>query len=211
MVPTLTIPTLPRRVARAVANRVRDVVARRTAPPVVLAVRRERLTRLTPRALAELHECVVEAEEASREGVVVTVGEATGGAAIVLADARSSARAVCVYGVSGERPALTAALARHGCAPDASRVSLHDGLPDAQGAPVAVGHLATRDPEALRAALAALVGRLVPGGVIVVDAYPIPACRAVVEALRGDLRPVQRAAVHLVSEPGRATRPPLSG
>ena len=201
--PALSLPTLPLRVARAAANRVRDLVASRTAPPVVVAVRDERLTKLTPSALADLHERVVEAEQAGRPGVIVTVGDARGGAAIVLADARSSAREVQVHGVSDRgRPAPVEALTRHGFRPDATRVTTLDGLPTATGDPVAVAHVATQDPEALRAALAVLVERLAPGGVIVVEGYHQRKRRAAVDAVctgRG-WRRVQRAHLHLVRE-----------
>ena len=203
--PTLSFPTLPQRIARAAVGRVQDLVASRTAPPVVVAVRGEKLTRLTPRALADLHDRVVEAEQADRQGVIVTVGEAGGGAAIVLADARSSAREVRVYGVSGaERGPLAEALGRHGFRPEAARVTILGGLPDATGDPVAVAHVATREPEALRAVLAALAERLVVGGVIVVDGYPKRKRRAVVDEVcagRG-LNRVQRAHLHLVRETG---------
>lgn len=201
----LSSPLLPRRIARAAIGRVRDLVARRTAPPVVLAVRKEKLTRLKPRALADLHDRVVEAEEAERDGVIVTVGDAKGGAAVVLADARSSAREVRVYGVSpDQRAALTAVLTRYGFRPEAARVSLLDGVPEAGGEPVAVGHVATSDPETLRAVLAPLLDRLVPGGVIVVDAYAKPTGRAAVDALcQGrDVTFVQRAHLHLVRHAG---------
>lgn len=201
MAPTLSFPTLPRRIARAALGRLQDWVASRTAAPVVLAVRRERLTRLSSRALAELHERVVEAEEAEREGVVVTVGDLGGGAAIVLADARSSAREVRVYGVAeARRAALTAALTRHGFRPDTTRVTVLDGLPQPDGGAVAVAHVATSDPHALQAVLAVLLDRLVPGGVVVVDAYARPKARAVVDVLcQGrDLTRVLRAHLHLV-------------
>ncbi len=203
--PSLSFPTLPQRIARAAVGRVRDLVASRTAPPVVVAVRERKLTRLTPSALADLHDRVVEAEEADRPGVIVTVGEDRGGAAVVLADARSSAREVRVYGVApARRPALVEALTQHGFRPESSRVTILDGLPRATGEPVAVAHVATHDLEALRDVLAALAERLVPGGVIVVDGYHKRKRRAVVDqacAGRG-LRRVQRAHLHLVRDAG---------
>lgn len=201
MPPTLSFPTLPRRVARAAIGRVRDLVARRTAPPVVMAVREERLTKLKPRALADLHDRVVEAEDAEREGTIVTVGDAKGGVAVVLADARSSAREVRVYGVAAaQRAALADALTRHGFSPDATRVTVLDGLPEAGGDAVAVAHIATSEPETMRAVLTPLISRLVPGGVVVVDAYTKPAVRAVVDEVcqETDLAFVQRAHLHLV-------------
>ncbi|MEM0964070.1 MAG: hypothetical protein AAGK21_16195, partial [Bacteroidota bacterium] len=105
-----TIPTLPLRIAQRVASSVQDAVAERTAPPVVTAVRRDRLTRLPSRALAEIHERVVEAERVGIGGLLVIVAD--GGAAIVAADGRSSAREVCVHGIADPGP-LAASLTRY--------------------------------------------------------------------------------------------------
>ena len=189
---------LPLRLARAAARTVRDAVARRTAPPVVLAVRAERLTRQSPGALAELHECVVAAEVADRPGVLVVAGDPGGGVAVVVADGRWSAREVQVFGLA-DAEAATAALTRHGFRPDATRVSLRDGTPEADGEPVAVAFAAAPDADALREVVVPLVARLAVGGVLVVDASG-PAALAVVEGAVAsrDVRLVRRSHLHAV-------------
>ena len=190
----------PLRLVRAAAGQLRDAVARRTAPPVVLAVREEGLTRLAPSALADLHERVVEAERARLPGALVVAGDPGGGAAVVAADGRSSAREVQVFGVK-DPEAAAAALTRHGFRPESTRVTLRDDAPRPDGEPVAVAHVAAMTPEALRPVVEALAGRLVPGGVLIVDARD-PATLAVVEAaFRGaDVRYVRRAQLHVVRE-----------
>ena len=180
---------LPLRLARAAATQVRDAVALRTAPPVVTAVRRERLTRLPPSVLAGVHERVVEAEAQGRAGVVV-----------VAADARSSAREVRVANVA-DRAAVEAALTRHGFRPGATRVSLHEGLPDAEGDPVAVAFVGEREPTAIRAVSARLAGRLAVGGVLIVDAEGRERKAAVTRAVEGlSVRLVQRTRLHVIRE-----------
>lgn len=190
----------PLRLARAVAGTVRDAVARRTAPPVVLAVRGERLTRLAPSALADLHDRVVAAEKARLPGVLVVAGDPGGGVAVVMADARSSAREVQVFGVA-DREAAAAALTRHGFRPESTRVTLRDGAPEADGEPVAVAHVAAPDAETLGALVAPLAGRLAVGGVLVATA-PDPARLAAVEAafVGADVRYVRQAQLHVVRE-----------
>ena len=92
------------RAARAAAGLIEDAVALRTAPPVVSAVRADGLSYLSPRALADLHARVVEAEERGVPGLLVEAGCALGGSAIVMAQARSSARELRVYDVFGQIP-----------------------------------------------------------------------------------------------------------
>jgi len=190
----------PLRLARAVAGTVRDAVARRTAPPVVLAVRGERLTRLAPSALADLHERVIDAEKERLPGVLVVAGDPGGGVAVVMADARSSAREVQVFGVE-DHEAAAAALTRHGFRPEATRVTLREGAPEADGEPVAVAHLSAPDAETLAPLAAAVVSRLVVGGVLVASA-PDPARLAAVEGafVGADVRYVRQAQLHVVRE-----------
>jgi len=203
---TLThLPTAPFRFARAVAKgvaeRVRTAVAERTAAPVVVAVRKQGLTRLPVRALTDLHARVVEAEAENTPGVIAVVGDDWGGAAVVLADARSSAREVRVYGVS-DRDRVASALTTHGFPPEAARVTLLDGPPEAEGEDVAVAYVATTEPEALRPSLDAVLGRLAVGGVAVVDAYDDADGRSVVDAacVGRSVRLVQRARLNLVRD-----------
>ena len=185
----LSIPTLPLRLVRSAVGRFREEVARRTAPPVVLAVRAGGLSPLDVWALAEVHEQVMAADEGRRDGVVAVVGD--GGAAVVAADARVSAREVCVYGVD-DRAALAETLAAHGSPPETSRVTLHDGAPAADGPAVAVGFVAAGH----LGALGTLAGRLAPGGALVVADGE---AEAVAEVLgRGGFRSVQRAGVWVV-------------
>ncbi len=168
----------------------------------MVAVREQALTRLPPGVLAELHECVAEAERAERPGVLVAAGDPGGGVAVVLADARWSAREVQVFGLA-DPGAADAALTRHGFRPSSTRVTVHGGRPQADGEPVAVAFVAVRGP--WREALTALAGRLVPGGVLVVDAST-PEVRAAVEtAFEGiDVRTVRRAHLHVVRQHGGA-------
>ena len=175
---------LPLRLARAAAVRFRDALARRTAPPVVTAVRAARLTRLGPGALADLHERVVEAERRGLEGVLVVAGDPGGGVAVVLADARSSAREVQVFGLE-DRGAVTAALARHGFRPEATRVTLFEGRPAPDGPAVALAYVAASDTAALRERVEALAPRLVVGGTLAVDASDPADLEAVERAFRG--------------------------
>ncbi|PAP75246.1 hypothetical protein [Rubrivirga marina] len=192
--------SFPLRLARAVAGSVRDAVARRTAPPVVLAVREERLTRLAPSVLADLHERVVTAERERVPGVLVVVDDPGGGVAVVVADARSSAREVQVFGIE-DRESATVALTRHGFRPESTRVTLRDGAPEADGEPVAVAHVTAANVEALGALVAPLAGRLAVGGVLVTEAAD-PARLAAVEAafVGTDVRYVRQAQLHVVRE-----------
>lgn len=151
------------RFARGVAARVQDAVAERTAPPIVTAVRRERLTSLGSRALAELHEHIVEAEREGVEGLIAIVGD--GGAAVVAADARSSAREVRVYGIPpDEHAALAAALTRHGFRPEATRVTL-DAAPPTDGDAIAIAYVSDL-AKGYRSALTTLSSRLADDGVL---------------------------------------------
>lgn len=199
------LPTAPLRFARAVAkgvaDRVRTAVAERTAAPVVVAVRKQGLTRLSVWALADLHDRVVEAEADGTPGVIAVVGDEWGGAAVVLADARSSAREVRVYGAA-DPDRVAAALTAHGFRPEATRVTFADGPPEAGGEDVAVAYVATAEPEALRATLNTILDRLAVGGVAVVDAYDEADGRAVVDAACAGrpVRLVQRARVNVVRE-----------
>ncbi len=154
------------------------------------------LTRVPPGALAELHERVVEAERGEVPGVLVVAGDPGGGVAIVVADARWSAREVQVFGV-GDVEAATAALTRRGFRPSSTRVTLCDGWPGAEGEPVAVAYVAVRD--GWREVAVALAGRLAPGGVLIVGSAA-PEVRAVVEAaFEGtDVGLVRRAHLHVV-------------
>ncbi|WP_420456140.1 hypothetical protein [Rubrivirga sp.] len=76
----------PLRLARSAAAHIRDAIARRTAPPAVMAVCEEGLTRLPPGALAHLHERGVGAERAEVPGVLVVAGDPGGGVAVVGTD-----------------------------------------------------------------------------------------------------------------------------
>ncbi|WP_412061880.1 hypothetical protein [Rubrivirga sp. IMCC45206] len=171
-------PSSPR-LFRAAAAAVLDAVARRTAPPVVTDVRDDGLTALPAAVLAELHEHVLAAERERVPGVLVVAGDPRGGTAVVVADARMTSREVRVYGVA-DRASLAAALTAHGFRPDATRVTLLDGWPDAADAePVAVAYLGRR---AAGPALAPLAARLAPGGVLVVASFT-PDERRTVEAV----------------------------
>ena len=198
---SLTFSTLPIRIVRGVSERVRAALARRAAPPVVLAARQGGLTRLSHRALMDLHERVVEAEHAERPGVLVVVGAGKGGSTLVMADARSSAREVQVFGAA-EPVAVAQALADRGFSPETSRVTLCDGAPSPGGEPVAVAHVAAHDPAVLSAVLPVLLDRLGPGGVVVVEAYAVPACRAAIDAVceGRPVRLVQKTAAQIVRE-----------
>ncbi|WP_412068821.1 hypothetical protein [Rubrivirga sp. IMCC43871] len=169
------LPSSPR-LFRSAAAAVLDAVARRTAPPVVTDVRDAGLTTLPAAVLAELHQHVLEAERERVPGVLVVAGDKRGGAAVVVADGRTSSREVRVYGVA-DRPALAASLTAQGFRPDATRVSLLDGWPSADDPePVAVAYLGRR---AVGPALAPLAARLAPGGVVVVAAFGADERRAV--------------------------------
>ena len=149
---------------------------------------------------AGVHERVVEAEAQGRAGVVVVTGDPGGGVAVVAADARSSAREVRVANVA-DRAAVEAALTRHGFRPGATRVSLHEGLPDAEGDPVAVAFVGEREPTAIRAVSARLAGRLAVGGVLIVDAEGRERKAAVTRAVEGlSVRLVQRTRLHVIRE-----------
>lgn len=172
----LAVPPPSPRLFRSAAAAVLDAVARRTAPPVVTDVRDNGLTALPAAVLAELHEHVLEAERERVPGVLVVAGDPRGGAAVVVADGRTSSREVRVYGIA-DRPALAASLTAHGFRPDATRVLLRDGWPGADDAePVAVAYLGRR---AVEAGLAPLAVRLAPGGVLVVAASGADERRAV--------------------------------
>ncbi len=146
----LPFSLLPSRIARAVVERVQDAVAERTAPPVVTAVRRESLTHLSSRALAELHECVVEAERSDLEGTLAIVGDC--GAAIVAADARISAREVRVYGINpDDRSELEDAMTRHGFSPSSTRITILEEGAVLEDEPVAVGYASDDEGVALLA------------------------------------------------------------
>jgi asparagine synthase (glutamine-hydrolysing) len=87
---------------------VRRVAARRRYPPIVRAVRRDRLTYLDEDALTDLYEAVQRLEAAGAEGALVEAGCALGGSAIVLAAAKAPARPLYVYDVFGIIPAPSA-------------------------------------------------------------------------------------------------------
>ena len=195
----LTFPTLPLRVVRGVAARVQTALARRTAPPVVLAAKAERLTRLSHRALAELHERALAADAADLDGALVVVGAGRGGAALVLADARSSAREVQVFGAD-DPASLTEVLTRHGFPPHATRVTLRGGAPQPGDGPVALAAVGHADPGAVTEVLPVLLDRLAPGGVVVLSAYE-PYRDAVDAACDGrPVRLVQQTLTHIVRE-----------
>ena len=67
-------------------------------------VTEERLTYLSPENLRALAAVVAEAERAGRPGLVVEAGTALGGAAIVMAAAKSPSRGMRVYDVFGQIP-----------------------------------------------------------------------------------------------------------
>lgn len=81
-----------------VPERVRRVVER---------VKAEDLTFLETRQLKSLVACVLEAEAAGREGLVVEAGTARGGSAIAMAAAKHPARPMRVYDVFGMIPPPT--------------------------------------------------------------------------------------------------------
>jgi hypothetical protein len=69
------------------------------------AIRDEGLTFLTPDQLRSLISCVLEVEEAGREGILIEAGTARGGSAIAMALAKSPERELRVYDVFGMIPA----------------------------------------------------------------------------------------------------------
>ncbi|MGB3544554.1 hypothetical protein [Rubrivirga sp.] len=189
MASRLPVSLFPARIARAVAERVQDVVAERTAPPVVTAVRREGLTDLGSRALAELHECVIEAEQSDLEGTLAVVGDC--GAAIVAADARISAREVRVYGITPEsQPDLEDAMTRHGFRPATTRITIVEAGSDLESAVIAVGY--APDDEAV----ALLAPELGAQGVLLVAGPGRSAVDALVED--GAFRSLSRGGVFVV-------------
>ena len=71
---------------------------------VIAGVREESLTYLSQGNLGALASVVVEADRASRRGLIIEAGTALGGSAIVLAAAKSSERPMKVYDVFGMIP-----------------------------------------------------------------------------------------------------------
>lgn len=73
------------------------------------AVRAEELTYLTRDQLLSLVTCVLECEQAGREGLLIEAGTARGGASIAMAAAKSPSRPLRVYDVFGLIPPPTEA------------------------------------------------------------------------------------------------------
>ena len=73
-------------------------------PPVVRAVRANRMTYLSHAALGDLYERVRTIEQKGAKGILIEAGCALGGSAIVIATAKSMARPFYVYDVFGMIP-----------------------------------------------------------------------------------------------------------
>jgi predicted O-methyltransferase YrrM len=99
---------LPGRYRRKLREVWRRNVLRRLPPPIVQAVRAESLSYLEDAALEDLFDAVVALEAARQPGVLIEVGCALGGSAIVIAKAKSRARPFYVFDVFGMPPAPTA-------------------------------------------------------------------------------------------------------
>jgi asparagine synthase (glutamine-hydrolysing) len=85
----------------------RDLL-RGPAPSVARAVHAESLTYLEESALHDLHDETRAAERAAREGLLIEVGCALGGSAIVIAAAKAPGRRFEVYDVFGMPPGPSA-------------------------------------------------------------------------------------------------------
>lgn len=80
----------------------------RRVPPIVRAVRAESLTYLDQAALCDLFAAVARADRAGEPGVLIEVGCALGGSALVMAAARAGRRPLRIHDVFGMPPGPSA-------------------------------------------------------------------------------------------------------
>jgi O-methyltransferase len=85
-------------------SRAKRVLSGTSLPPIVRAVRADRLTYLNHAALNDLFERVKTIEKNGGNGILVEAGCALGGSAIVIATAKSARRPFYVYDVFGMIP-----------------------------------------------------------------------------------------------------------
>lgn len=84
------------------------LTARLAAPAVVTRIYREHLTYLSRLALAELHRGAGEVERDAVPGVMIEVGCALGGSALVIATAKAAGRRFEIYDIFGMPPGPSA-------------------------------------------------------------------------------------------------------